>query len=359
MDTRTGFQGAFVISGSQTEVNGQRFTSPDNLTEGALWCWSGQAVRVDGRADMLLLDGAIGMAELHKRAARSVRRLVGRALSQKNGARYIWAGNHLVDSTIVLSNGKQTYAATVIESGSGGVPLLMFLNEVPPKDISLRIESCSVEKTVAQPVEPFAGGVICFTLDTRIRTPDGDKQVKDLREGDKLLTKDDGPQEIIWIGQRRISGARLHAMPQLRPIRINAGALCEGEPDEGLLVSPEHRLLVKGPASRALFNTTEVLVAAKDLLNDRTVLVDHTVREVTYVHMMLERHQVVWANGVETESFHPANTPLEAVEGEQRTRLFNLFPDLAQDPFSYGGYARRNLTTSDAEILKHDSVLHH
>ncbi len=359
MDTKTGFRGAFVISGSQTEVNGQRFTSPDTLAEGALWRWSGQAVRVDGRADMLLLDGAIGMAELHKRAARSVRRLVGRALLQKSDARYTWTGNHLVDSNIVLSDGQRTYTATVIETGSGAAPLLMFLNEVPPKQTTLRVESCSIENSAVQPVDPFAGGVICFTPDTKIRTPDGDRQVKDLSEGDRLLTKDDGPQEILWIGQRRISGARLHAMPHLRPIRINAHALCEGEPDEGLLVSPEHRLLVKGAASKALFNTPEVLVAAKDLLNDRTVLVDHSVREVTYVHMMLERHQVLWANGVESESFHPANTSLEAVEEEQRARLFNLFPDLAQDPFAYGDYARRNLTSSDAEILKYDSVLHH
>ena len=57
-----------------------------------------------------------------------------------------------------------------------------------------------------------------------VQTPQGPRLVEELREGDHVQTKDDGAQEIQWIGSRRMTGARLFAMPRLRPIRIRAGA---------------------------------------------------------------------------------------------------------------------------------------
>ncbi len=352
----TGFRGTFVISWSQTEVDGQRAALPDMLSAGAAWRWNGEAVRVDGPSELLLLDGAKGVADLRSRAARSVRRLVGAALQPKRDEITCGSTDPVMEGWFVITDGRRTFTATLIETGTGALPLLMFLNEIPPVHTDMWVVNCALPQAGGN---PLADGVICFASGTNIQTPEGPKPIQELVEGDKLLTKDDGAQEILWVGQRRMSGARLHVMPHLRPVRIRAGALCEGEPDADLLVSPEHKLLVKGAAAKALFNTPEVLVAAKDLVNDQTVLVDHGLQEVTYIHLMLERHQVVWANGVETESFHPANTSLNAINEGQRNRLFDIFPDLAEDPYSYGDYARRNLSPSEAEILKYDSVLHH
>ncbi len=150
-----------------------------------------------------------------------------------------------------------------------------------------------------------------------------------------------------------MSGARLHAMPHLRPIRIRSDSFGLGQPDQDLIVSPQHRMLVKGPAAMTLFNTDEVLVAAVDLRNDLTITVDHQAREVTYVHVLLEAHQIVWANGLETESFHPANTSLDEIEAGQRDALFAACPVIAQDPQAYGAPARRNLSGPEAAILRH------
>ena len=143
-------------------------------------------------------------------------------------------------------------------------------------------------------------------------------------------------------------------MPHLRPIRFKAGALGVGRPDEDLLVSPQHRMLLRGPAAQALFSTNEVLVAAEDLINDSTICVDHALREVTYIHVMLEAHNVVWANGLETESFHPSNTALDLLDPAQREVLLGLLPGIAENPHSYGDYARRNLSASEAAILRHE-----
>jgi len=120
-----------------------------------------------------------------------------------------------------------------------------------------------------------------------------------------------------------------------------------------LLVSPEHRMLVRGGAALALFNTPEVLVPARDLVNGSTISVDLNAREVTYIHLLLPSHQIIWANGVETESFHPANTSLSMLRDRDRVRLLSQFPEMEFDPHQYGGYARRNLSESEAALLLH------
>ena len=150
-----------------------------------------------------------------------------------------------------------------------------------------------------------------------------------------------------------MSGARLFTMPELRPVRIRAGAVGMDRPEDDLLVSPEHRMLVKGPMARTLFNTDEVLVAARDLLNDRSIVVDRQLREVTYVHLLLDRHQIVFANGLETESFHPGSMPLESIDAEQREALLERVPGIDRDVSLYGDTARRALSGAEAAILRY------
>jgi len=171
-----------------------------------------------------------------------------------------------------------------------------------------------------------------------------------------VQTKDNGAEMIQWVGSRRMSGARLFAMPRLRPIRIRAGALGIERPDEELLVSPGHRMLVRGEVAKALFNTPEVLVSARHLINHGTITVDMAVREVTYIHLMMSQHQILWANGVETESFHPASADLSTLAQADRTRLLEFNPSLEHEPLAYGGFARRSLNTSEAAILTSDAA---
>ncbi|NBO20382.1 MAG: hemolysin-type calcium-binding protein, partial [Rhodobacteraceae bacterium] len=127
-------------------------------------------------------------------------------------------------------------------------------------------------------------------------------------------------------------------------------------PEPDLLVSPHHRLLIKGRAADRLFGTSEVLVKAEDLINDTTITTDRSLREVTYVHIMLDHHNIVFANGIETESFHPSNAALETIDDDQRAALMALVPGVEVRPEIYGDYARRNLSSSEAAILRHDLV---
>ena len=351
---KTGFRGTYVISWAQTEVDGVLAAPLHILSVGASWRWMGDAVRIDAPQSVLVLDRAEGVIDVRKRAARMVRRLIGAGIAAPREAlAHDEPDQTDDDQSFVVTDGRRSYLATLIPVPDTGVQLVMFLGDVPPASCDLWVVRVSLERAIETPaISP--GGVICFTPGTRIVTPDGTRRIEDLRPGDTIQTKDNGGQAVLWKGHRRMTGARLYAMPHLRPIRFRSGALGIDRPDEDLLVSPQHRMLVRGAAAQSLFHANEVLVAAEDLLNDGSISIDRVLREVTYVHVLMERHQIVWANGLETESFHPSNTALETVDPAQREGLLNILPGLADDPFAYGDFARRNLTSSEAAILRHD-----
>lgn len=349
----TGYRGTFVISAAQTELDGIRAAPLSALATGAVWRWWGEAVRVDGPAELLLLDGAQGKDELHRRAARAVRRLLGSELGAARGRSQVASEEARPPHSFIVTDGRANYTITVLDPGAEPA-LLTIAGALPPKDTDLHVTEHAVERP--RGTGDGSAGVICFTPGTLIATPDGLRPVEAIRPGDRVSTRDDGDQEVLWTGARRMSGARLYALPQLRPIRIRAGALDDTRPDGDLIVSPDHRILVTGARAQALFNQAEVLVAARDLIDGRMVVTETAMREVTYVHLLTERHQILWANGLETESFHPANADLDLVDPAQRAALLNLVPGLDADPLRYGDFARRSLTASEAAILRHEAA---
>jgi Hint domain len=348
----TGYGGTFVLSWTQTELDGARGAPFSSLVVGALWRWHGEAVRVDGPTDLLVLRDAQGAAERRRRAARMVRRLMGTAIADRDIALRPDEDRE-PQQGFILTDGRKTYAASVIEVRGSAARLVMFADQLPPRDADLWVVNRTVDAGLGGPDPESVAGVICFTPGTWLRTPVGPRLIDAIRPGDMIDTKDNGPQQVIWTGRRRMTGARLFAMPHLRPIRIRAGAMGEDRPDSDLLVSPGHRMLVRGRRAMSLFNTDEVLVAARDLVNDRAVCIDSALPEVTYIHLMTEAHQIVWANGLETESFHPANADLKMIDPGQRGALLAMVPELEDDPLRYGPYARRNLSASEAAILRH------
>lgn len=350
----TGSRATYVISWSQTEVDGVGAAALDVLAVGASWRWTGQPVRVDAPQSVLLLEAAEGVADMRKRAARMVRRLIGAAIAPQDAGSVEHDVPDTPEQGFVVTDGHESYSVTIIAVPDSGARLLMFVGDVPPSDRDMWVVRTAIDRSAFAGGARVEGGVICFTPGTRIMTPDGARLIEGLRQGDLIQTKDNGAQPILWTGHRRMSGARLYAMPHLRPIRFRAGALGADRPEDDLLVSPQHRMLLRGPAARALFNASEVLVAADDLLNDHSIMVDQTQREVTYIHLLLQSHNIIFANGMETESFHPANTALETIDPGQRDGLFALLPGLADDPRAYGDYARRNLSGSEAAILRHE-----
>ncbi|KAA9007894.1 Hint domain-containing protein [Histidinibacterium aquaticum] len=185
--------------------------------------------------------------------------------------------------------------------------------------------------------------VICFTPGTLILTVKGPRPVEDLRPGDKVVTRDHGPQPIRWHEARSVP-----ATGRLAPIRLEAGALTGQERD--LLVSPQHRFLFRGGEAELLFGEREVLVSATHLTG-RPKVRQEPGGWVTYVHLMFDRHEIIYAEGALTESFHPGASGLGSVGGAAREELFAVFPELRSHPESYGATARRCLKKHEARLI--------
>ncbi|MBI1170517.1 hemolysin-type calcium-binding protein [bacterium] len=355
---QTGSKGTFVISWSQTETDGVASAPLDLVAVGAPWRWHGRALRLDGPQDMLRLDGAEGLAEMRRRAARVVRRLIGPVAGQPLAdEREDLGATPPSDQSFIVTDGHDAYQIALVRVADSGVLLALVSGALPPRDRDLWVMGTAIDLSRLMRPATEARGMICFTPGTWIATPFGQRRIEALRPGDSVLTRDNGVQPVLWLGHRRLSGARLHAMPHLRPIRFRQGALGRDRPAPDLVVSPQHRMLLKGRAAQALFNTDEVLVAAADLVNDTSIRVDRLLREVTYLHALLPQHNVIWANGLETESFHPARAAPDSVDPGQRDDLLRLLPHLRRNPQTYGEYARRALSASEAAILRHEMTL--
>ncbi|WP_299723521.1 Hint domain-containing protein [uncultured Tateyamaria sp.] len=165
-------------------------------------------------------------------------------------------------------------------------------------------------------------GVVCFTSGTAILTPRGDVLIDDLRVGDLVITADNGPQPIRWIGTRQLDHETLAGAPNLKPILINADVLGNTRP---LLVSPQHCMLVG----------QDRLVRAKHLaLEMPGVRVAHGKRAVRYIHLMFDAHQIIFAESAPSESFYPGPMSLRMMRQEDCQELAALFPDLPSAPDS-------------------------
>ena len=191
----------------------------------------------------------------------------------------------------------------------------------------------------------------CFVKGTMIETPHGPRAIETLKIGDTVLTKDNGPQNIVWVGSKHISADSFENFNKLRPIRILKDCFGPGVPCHDLLVSPMHRMLIKDPAAALLFGQEEVFCAAKMLINGRTIYRDN-VSETIYYHLLFENHEVVTANNCASESFYPGGVGLTAFEDEAREEVFSLFPELRSMPETYGKSARHILKGYEAEVLK-------
>jgi hypothetical protein len=133
--------------------------------------------------------------------------------------------------------------------------------------------------------------VACFAGGTVIETPSGGVPIEDLREGDPVLTVFAGQQPVCWVGYRSVDCRRHPASEQVRPVRIQAGALGEGMPRSDLLLSPDHAVFTDG-----------MLIPIKHLING-TSIAQVSVDTVTYYHLELPNHDVLLANGLPTESY--------------------------------------------------------
>jgi hypothetical protein len=159
---------------------------------------------------------------------------------------------------------------------------------------------------------------VSFTRGTRITMATGAQvPIEDLQIGDRVLTRDDGPQQVRWIGQNTV-----RANGDFAPIVIRAGTL-NNQGD--LVVSPNHRLFVYQRRDEFNAGRPELLVRARHLINGDSVV----VREggfVDYFQLLFDRHHIIYAEGIAAESMliDPRTRP--ALPSELLDKIGALLP---------------------------------
>ena len=131
------------------------------------------------------------------------------------------------------------------------------------------------------------GGILdipCFVAGTRVATDAGEARVESLRPGDRVLTASGRLAPVRWVG--------LRGMAVATPVRLAAGAIAPGVPRRDLLLSPDHAVFLDG-----------ALIPAHRLCNGASVRTEPGTRRVTYVHVELDRHDLLLAEGLASESY--------------------------------------------------------
>ena len=210
------------------------------------------------------------------------------------------------------------------------------------------VESVNFSYTIDDGTNTDVGFVIldsvpCFVRGTAILTERGEVPVEALQLGDLVQTRDNGFQPVRWIGGRATVAQGKHA-----PIRIRANTF--GAHKE-LWLSPLHRVLIRDALAELLFGEHEVLVAARDLVNDTSV----TVVEggtVEYFHLLFDQHEVIYSEGLPTESFLPGPQLADSFEEEIAAEIYELFPEINPETgLGYSPAARRTLRPFEAQLL--------
>ncbi|MFY0618840.1 MAG: Hint domain-containing protein [Shimia sp.] len=185
--------------------------------------------------------------------------------------------------------------------------------------------------------------VPCFVAGTRIITQGGETAVEDLKPGDLILTMDHGFQPLRWSGTRTV-----RAKGALAPVRFEVGALGNEVP---LMVSPQHRMMVRGWRVEMHYGEAEALVPALSLV-DGDLVRQISGGEVIYVHLLFDRHEIIYGGGIPSESFLPGSQALCSMTDAVQAEIFELFPELqSRGLHGYGEEARPSLRVQEARML--------
>ncbi|MGZ8216592.1 Hint domain-containing protein [Methylomagnum sp.] len=135
----------------------------------------------------------------------------------------------------------------------------------------------------------------CFLAGTRLLTRSGYRAVEELQVGDEVQTLNNGWQAIRWLGHRVEGKLANGTFPfKSQPIRIASHAFGPELPARDLWVSPDHAVFFRNH-----------LIPAKHLVNGENIIRDADLESITYYHVLLDKHAVIFSEGLPTESYVP------------------------------------------------------
>jgi len=228
-------------------------------------------------------------------------------------------------------------------------------NDLAPA-LDLRAGALAATGPVAMP-EFATSGVVQASV---IETARGPVLARDIRLGDRLVTRDNGLQPVRWIGDSTVmyddgnGGAPDPTVAHRGPVRIRAG-VAGTNPDAGnLVVAPGQRVLVRNAMNELLFATQEVIAAAGDLTHLDGI--DFVPRAVgRWTHLLLDKHEMIRVNGIWMESFAPDRWSIRVAYPEEWDSIIEAMPQLRYDSTA-ANYVEPRLTIDAREACLLDGI---
>ncbi len=224
--------------------------------------------------------------------------------------------------------GNDTGGVTYLFEGSGASGQLYATDGTTTFTVGQNVTS--IKSGLANTFEADVSGVVCLTRGTRILTADGWRPIETISVGDKVVVDADRLEKVRWIGKRCFGQNALQNNSKLRPVRILAGALGEGLPKRDLLVSRQHRMLIKSRIAQRMFGHSEVLIPAIKLTELPGIFVDETIQVVEYYHLLFNKHKIIYAEGAQTESLFTGPEALKTIPSEARKEIQTIFPEITE-----------------------------
>ncbi|MGR3712670.1 MAG: Hint domain-containing protein [Shimia sp.] len=189
---------------------------------------------------------------------------------------------------------------------------------------------------------------VCFVKGTLITTPEGPKPVEALQAGGRVSLAGGGSAVLRWVSRSHFDFSALSKHAGLRPVCIAADSLAPNVPAADLWVSQHHRIALKGWQVEMISGFSKVFASARHLVPAPETPGAEWAQGVEYVHLLMDQHQVLLANGAEAESLFLGPKALHSLGKDARSSLWVL---LEREPASLVNYQR----TALPELKAHEA----
>lgn len=182
---------------------------------------------------------------------------------------------------------------------------------------------------IAPATADFEQAFSAFARGTLIETDNGPCAIEDLIPGTFIKTADGTLHPLMWVGSMTMVPSNLGG-PAEKPhlTRILADTFGLSSPMIDLIVGPGARLLRSPAALREFSIHTKVLTPAHLFVDAMNVIETSPQSPVALYHICLAQHAIIYASGIEVETYHPGQSMLGEMRHNMKSLFMSLFPHL-------------------------------
>ncbi|GHG98954.1 Hint domain-containing protein [Pseudodonghicola xiamenensis] len=184
---------------------------------------------------------------------------------------------------------------------------------------------------IAPALSLFENAFCAFTRHSMVETDCGTVAVEDLLPGDRIVTRDNGAQPLMWKGCTTIVPGRPDAKGRYhRLMRIMADSFGMQAPMTDVLIGPAARILKTPFHLRTLAGGNPLLTPVQEFVDGMNVIETAPPTPVQVYHLLLPRHAVIRVGGLEFETYHPGTNAFRTTSPAMRDIFLSLFPHLRE-----------------------------